>query len=109
MAARHIGAVLVMAEGRLVGIFTERDMVNRVAAVGRDPDATKLDEVMTAAPRTIEQAAPALAALRVMQNGQFRHLPVMRDGRLVAELPGQTTSQETIIKHITQGEEHAGN
>lgn len=86
MAKRQIGAVLVTEKGGLAGIFTERDMVNRVVAVGRDPDTTLLGEVMTPNPRTIESAAPALAALRIMQNGQFRHLPVMRDGRLAGVL-----------------------
>lgn len=82
MAERRIGAILVMEAGGLAGIFTERDIVNRVVAAGRDPDGTELAEVMTPNPRTIESAAPALTALRVMQNGQFRHLPVMRNGRL---------------------------
>ena len=86
MASRHIGAVLVMEAGGIAGIFTERDMVNRVAAVGRDPDRTELAEVMTPNPRTIDSAAPALVALRVMQNGQFRHLPVLDNGRLIGVL-----------------------
>ena len=86
MAGRHIGAVLVTEGGRLTGIFTERDMVNRVIAAGRDPDGTVLAEVMTGNPRTVEGDTPAVAALRVMQNGQFRHLPVMRDGYLTGIL-----------------------
>ncbi len=86
MAERRIGAVLVTEGGGLAGIFTERDMVNRVVAVGRDPDATLLGEVMTPNPRTIDSGAPALEALRIMQNGQFRHLPVMRGGRLAGML-----------------------
>ena len=86
LAGRHIGAVLVTEGGRLTGIFTERDMVNRVIAAGRDPDGTVLAEVMTGNPRTVEGDTPAVAALRVMQNGQFRHLPVMRDGYLTGIL-----------------------
>ena len=45
MSENHIGAMLVMDEGRLAGIFTERDVLNRVLAVGRDPYATPLSEV----------------------------------------------------------------
>ena len=82
MAERHIGAVLVTESGRLVGIFTERDMVNRVAAEGCNLDATTLDSVMTKNPRTVEADSPALSALRLMQLGHFRHLPVTRKGRL---------------------------
>jgi len=86
MAGRHIGAILVTEDGRLTGIFTERDVVNRVLAAGRDPDGTVLSEVMTGNPRTVEGHTPAVMALRVMQNGQFRHLPVMRDGHLTGIL-----------------------
>jgi len=82
MAERRVGAVLVTQGGRLVGIFTERDMLNRVVAEGRDPDATALAAVMTSDPRTVEADTPALAALRVMRSGYFRHLPVTRHGRL---------------------------
>jgi len=49
MFENHIGAILVMDGGRLAGIFTERDALNRVLAEGRDPDSTPLSEVMTRA------------------------------------------------------------
>ncbi len=49
MSENHIGALLVMGEGRLAGIFTERYAINRVLAEGRDPDSTPLSEVMTRA------------------------------------------------------------
>jgi CBS domain-containing protein len=86
MAERHIGAVVVMKEGRLAGIFTERDMLNRVAAEGRNPDTTLLSDVMTRDPRTIEDSARSIEALRAMQNGGFRHLPVTRRGKLAGIL-----------------------
>ncbi len=53
MSENHIGALLVMDEGRLAGIFTERDALNRVLAEGRDPDSTPLSEVMTRDPVTL--------------------------------------------------------
>ncbi|HLF59387.1 MAG TPA: CBS domain-containing protein [Alphaproteobacteria bacterium] len=86
MAARGVGAVVVTNEGRLAGIFTERDMLNRVAAEGRDPDSTKLCDVMTRNPRTIEDNARTIEALRAMQRGGFRHLPVTRRGKLAGIL-----------------------
>ncbi len=49
MSENHIGALVVMDEGRLAGIFTERDALNRILAEGRDPDSTPLSEVMTRA------------------------------------------------------------
>lgn len=86
MAERRIGAVPVTQDGRLLGIFTERDMVSRVVALGRDPDHTELSAVMTAKPRTIDYGASTAAALRTMQQGGFRHLPVTRRGRIAGIL-----------------------
>src|SRR5262249_6172451 len=53
MRLRHVGAVLITKDGHLDGIFTERDMVYRVVAEGRDPERTPLAEVMTRNPDTI--------------------------------------------------------
>lgn len=84
MKSRRVGAVLVIdADDRLAGIFTERDMVNRVVAESRDPDTTALSEVMTRRPSTIGPDASAIEALRIMNDGGFRHLPIVKNGRLV--------------------------
>jgi CBS domain-containing protein len=83
MRERHVGAVLVTADGHLDGIFTERDMVNRVVAEGRDPDQTTLAEVMTADPDTIAPTTTAIEALRLMNDGGYRHLPIVERGRVV--------------------------
>jgi CBS domain-containing protein len=83
MRERHVGAVLVTTDGHLDGIFTERDMVNRVVAEGRDPDRTTLAEVMTADPDTIAPTTTAIEALRLMNDGGYRHLPIVERGRVV--------------------------
>jgi CBS domain-containing protein len=83
MRSRHVGAVLITRNSRLDGIFTERDMVYRVVAEGRDPDRTSLEDVMTRNPDTIRPDATALDALRRMHDGGYRHLPVVDRGRLV--------------------------
>ena len=83
MAQRKIGSVVVLEGDRLVGIFTERDIVNRIVDPGRDPDRTVLKDVMTRDPRTVDPDTAALEALRLMGDGHYRHLPVMQDGRLV--------------------------
>ena len=83
MRERRVGAVLVAAHSRLEGIFTERDMVSRVVAEGRDPDTTTLAEVMTANPDTAGPHDTALEALRRMHDGGYRHLPIVDRGRLV--------------------------
>ena len=81
MKERHVGAVLVVREGRLAGIFTERDAVFRVIAEGRDPARTAIADVMTPNPRTIAPDRPFGHALHLMYEGGFRHVPVVEDGR----------------------------
>jgi CBS domain-containing protein len=81
MKEHRIGAILVVQEGRLAGIFTERDALFRVIAEGRDPAATRIAEVMTANPRTIAPDRPFGHALHLMYEGGFRHVPVVDNGR----------------------------
>jgi CBS domain-containing protein len=84
MRDRRIGAVLVVeAEGRLIGIFTGRDAIGRVLSDRRDPTATKLAEVMTPNPDILPPEASAIEALRLMQDGGFRHVPVVERGRVL--------------------------
>jgi CBS domain-containing protein len=83
MAAKNVGAVMVVEDKRLVGIFTERDAVFRVIAEGRDPRATRLDEVMTSDPLTVTPEETFGRALVMMLEGGFRHVPVVKDGRPV--------------------------
>ena len=84
MGARRVGAVLVAdRERHLLGIFTGRDAVCRVLAEGLDAAATTLAEVMTKRPATMPPDKPALDALLLMQDGGFRHVPIVDNGRVV--------------------------
>jgi CBS domain-containing protein len=83
MKERRIGALLVVHDGRLAGIFTERDALFRVVAEGRDPAKTRVADVMTANPRTIAPDRPFGHALHLMYEGGFRHVPVVDNGRPV--------------------------
>ena len=83
MARERVGAVLVTNDGRLEGIFTERDALGRVLAKQRDPETTRLSEVMTAKPLTVPPEASAIEALRLMRDGGFRHLPIVDGEKLV--------------------------
>lgn len=83
MARVGIGAVLVMQEGRLAGIFTERDAVYRVLARGLDPAVTPLSDVMTPQPKSLGGERPFGVALALMHKHGFRHVPVIDGGRLV--------------------------
>ena len=81
MKQQRIGAILVVDRGRLAGIFTERDALFRVIAEGRAPENTRLAEVMTENPRTIAPDRPFGHALHLMYEGEFRHVPVVENGR----------------------------
>ncbi len=83
MAERHVGAILVAVDGRLQGIFTERDLLSRVVAAGLDPDDTVLGGVMTPNPDTVAPNDTALDALRRMTACGYRHLPVLDGARMV--------------------------
>jgi CBS domain-containing protein len=79
MAERKIGAILVANEGKLAGIFTERDLLHRVVKPKRDPDGTQLADVMTSNPDCIAPNDLALTALQKMSERGFRHLPVVTE------------------------------
>lgn len=83
MQQRNVGALMVVEEDRLVGVFTERDGLFRVLAAGVDPAATPLADVMTRDPQTIDSRSGFTLALQMMHDGRFRHLPVLEDGRLI--------------------------
>ncbi|MEQ8333749.1 CBS domain-containing protein [Nisaea sp.] len=86
MAERHVRSVMVVDADRLVGVFTGTDLIERVIAAGKGPKATLLAEVMSTSPETISPDRPAIEALRMMQAGGYRHLPVVHDSKLVAVL-----------------------
>ena len=84
MRDARVGAVLVTDKnGSLVGIFTGRDAVARIAAAGRDSATTTLRDVMTREPYTMPPNKTAIDALRLMQERGFRHVPVVESGRLL--------------------------
>lgn len=83
MREHRVGAIMVVQEGALAGIFTERDALIRVLADGRDVQATRLAEVMTRNPKTIHPDRSFAEALQMMYDGSFRHVPVVEDGRPV--------------------------
>ena len=81
MKKRNVGAMMVVDDGKLVGVFTERDALFRVVAAGLDGATTPLSAVMTPDPRTISPDRSFTHALGFMHEGKFRHLPVVEDGR----------------------------
>jgi signal-transduction protein with cAMP-binding, CBS, and nucleotidyltransferase domain len=83
MSDLHVGAILVLGNGELQGIFSERDLMTRVVAGGRDARSTAVADVMTKDLATVEEAAAMEDAMELMQNRGCRHLPVLRAGRVV--------------------------
>jgi CBS domain-containing protein len=83
MVEQNIGAVPVLHKGKLVGIFSERDLMKRVVGEGRDPRSTCLAEVMTHDPLTIGMNADLAQCMALMRLHGFRHLPVCHEGMLI--------------------------
>lgn len=83
MAEHHVGAIPVLRDGALIGIFSERDLLRRVVAPGRSPEKTLLREVMTADPVTASTRDPREVAIQKMQAVGCRHLPIVADGVII--------------------------
>jgi CBS domain-containing protein len=84
MRDRRVGAILVTdGDRRLLGIFTARDAVHRVLAGGKSAARTILADVMTRDPDTIPPGKLAIEALRLMEDGRYRHVPIVDDGKVV--------------------------
>ena len=83
MAEHNIGAIMVMDTNKLVGIFTERDIVNRVVAAGLSPADTMISMVMTSNPIRLKSGESVYHALEVMKKNHIRHLPLEEDGEII--------------------------
>jgi CBS domain-containing protein len=75
------GSALVMEDGRLVGIFTERDVLNRVAGRKLDIDRVPVSRVMTRDPKALSDDDTLAFAMHRMAVGSFRHIPILREGK----------------------------
>jgi CBS domain-containing protein len=82
MRGRNVGAAVVVDEGGIVGIFTERDLL-RAIADSRHPDQGQVQSYMTPDPLTLPSDHSPSEAARIMSERKFRHIPVVDDGRLV--------------------------
>ena len=100
MKKSRFGAVMVVENGRLAGIFTERDALFRVVAEGRDAAVVRLAEVMTRDPQTIDPDRPLVDALHLMHASGFRHVPVVEDGRPVGMVSARDALGEELENFV---------
>ena len=100
MNDKGIGGVVVMQGTKLVGIFTERDIMRRVVAAIRDPAATLVRDVMTADPVTITAEIQIAVCRAMMSARRIRHLPVMHEDGLV----GVVTSGDVLAFEVALAE-----
>ena len=107
MNERGIGCVLITNGGALEGIFTERDVLRRVVAEGRDPATTPLRDVMTTKLMTCSPQATLDDCASVMTSGGFRHLPVLGSEGLCGVVSSRdvlascVAEQQTTIQHLS--------
>jgi CBS domain-containing protein len=103
MMEHNIGAVPVLRNGELAGILSERDVMNRVVAVGRTPGTTAVAEVMTPNPRAVAIDETVEECLFIMREFGFRHLPIV-DGK---EVKGLVSVRDILLRRVTEIESQA--
>ena len=91
------GSVLVVDHGRLVGIFTERDIVNRLTGVKRDLDTLPIAQVMTKDPKALREDDTLAFALHRMSIGNYRHVPITAEG-----MPLRFISVRGVLAYLNQ-------
>ena len=104
MASKNVGAVMVVENERLVGIFTERDAVFRVMARGRDAQATRLADVMTTPPLTVDPDKSFGHALLMMQEHGFRHVPVIENGKPIGIVSARNALDPEMEEFVSEAQ-----
>lgn len=104
MARKKVGAVMVVEHQNLVGIFTERDVVFRVIAQGRDAQTTRLADAMTTAPQTVDPDKSFGYALLLMYENRFRHLPVVENGKLIGVVSARNALDPDLEEFVAESQ-----
>ena len=98
MNRERIGCLLVMSVGELVGIFTERDLLNRVIVEGIDLKSTPIHEVMTREVVVVKPSLTVNEAMRVVTEKRLRHLPVMDEGKLLGVISSGDLTRSLVAE-----------
>ena len=102
MEDKNVGAVMVVENEHLVGIFTERDAVFRVIARGRDAQTTRLSDVMTTAPQTVDPDKSFGYALLMMHENGFRHVPVIENGKPIGIVSSRNALDPDLEEFVSE-------
>jgi len=102
MAAGKVGSIAVVDGNTLEGIFSERDVMLRVVAEGRDPKTTTVEEVMTSPVQTIQKRTTGEEALRIMVQNHIRHLPVVDETGQVQAMVSMRSLLEEQVQDLHQ-------
>ena len=108
MAERHLGAVLVADGDNLLGIFTERDLLEKVVARSRSPEDTELAEVMSHDPAAVSPMDTMLTAILTMKEHMSRHLLVRDHGRIVGIVSVRDVLRAVVVER-TEDHQHLEN
>ncbi len=104
MAMKNVGAVMVVKDERLIGIFTERDAVFRVIAKGLDAKTTALADVMTSAPKTVDPDKSFGFALLMMHENGFRHVPVIENGKPIGIVSARNALDPDMEEFVSEAQ-----